>query len=252
MTTYLLWYDDTPKRPLAEKVGDALERYLARTGQRADICLVHTGDLTSLLVLPEYPTLEIQAERRVRPNTVQVGNRHILGLLALQPAPAAVPPLPPSTKKRRRESVQPSVLLPINPLGWVLGSERAALHGDVSHLVFVESVIQPQPNPQDSVPPYLRSPQGDAAVKDDGDLGRPVGILAKDKLRSRQWRVRQAIKNGDDTFLRRWATDTDEEKRLVVAQAELSDRLGDVVLALCADPHPIVRAAALSHRPPVS
>ena len=37
----LLWYDDNPKRELAEKVGRAVQRYHQKYGTSPDICYVH-------------------------------------------------------------------------------------------------------------------------------------------------------------------------------------------------------------------
>lgn len=39
----LLWYDDNPKRELAEKVGRAAQRYRQKFGASPDICYVHSS-----------------------------------------------------------------------------------------------------------------------------------------------------------------------------------------------------------------
>lgn len=41
MKVGLLWYDDNPKRDLAEKVGRAAQRYKRKFGAAPDICCVH-------------------------------------------------------------------------------------------------------------------------------------------------------------------------------------------------------------------
>ena len=41
METGLLWYDGDPKRPLADKVGQAAERYRQKYGRWPNTCYVH-------------------------------------------------------------------------------------------------------------------------------------------------------------------------------------------------------------------
>jgi len=41
----LLWYDDSPSRELAEKVGRAARRYQRKFGVAADVCYVHPKTL---------------------------------------------------------------------------------------------------------------------------------------------------------------------------------------------------------------
>lgn len=42
----LLWFDDDPKRDLAEKVTRAAERYREKYGTAPDTCYVHTSALS--------------------------------------------------------------------------------------------------------------------------------------------------------------------------------------------------------------
>jgi len=42
----LLWYDDDPKRDLAEKVGRAARRYQQKFGTPANTCYVHPSALS--------------------------------------------------------------------------------------------------------------------------------------------------------------------------------------------------------------
>jgi hypothetical protein len=41
----LLWYDDNPKRPLAEKVDEASQRYYQKFGRRPDTCYVNPASV---------------------------------------------------------------------------------------------------------------------------------------------------------------------------------------------------------------
>lgn len=65
--TFLMWYDDTPRRPLADKVADARAAYLARWGVAAPVVLVNPDDLAGADVPGAIPRATI------RRNTVWVG-----------------------------------------------------------------------------------------------------------------------------------------------------------------------------------
>ncbi len=41
----LLWYDDDPRRELAEKIGRAARRYRQKFGASPDVCYVHPSTL---------------------------------------------------------------------------------------------------------------------------------------------------------------------------------------------------------------
>ena len=42
----LLWYDDDPRRDLAEKIGRAARRYRQKFGTSPDVCYVHPSALS--------------------------------------------------------------------------------------------------------------------------------------------------------------------------------------------------------------
>lgn len=41
LTEGLLWFDDEPRRPLSEKIADAIARYSERTGWQPTVCEMH-------------------------------------------------------------------------------------------------------------------------------------------------------------------------------------------------------------------
>ncbi len=41
----LLWFDDSPTRPMADKIGNAVQRYQQKYGHPPDVCYVHPGHL---------------------------------------------------------------------------------------------------------------------------------------------------------------------------------------------------------------
>jgi hypothetical protein len=47
----LLWYDDNPKRDLAEKVERAVRRYRQKFGTPANVCYVHPSTLAGTALL---------------------------------------------------------------------------------------------------------------------------------------------------------------------------------------------------------
>lgn len=67
MTLFLMWYDDTPRRPLADKVADARAAYTARWGVAPAVALVNPADAEGQDVPGARPAPNI------RPNTVWVG-----------------------------------------------------------------------------------------------------------------------------------------------------------------------------------
>ena len=42
---FLGWFDDTPKKSVAEKIREAVERYKVKFGEAPNVCLVNTGDV---------------------------------------------------------------------------------------------------------------------------------------------------------------------------------------------------------------
>jgi hypothetical protein len=72
----LLWFDDDPKREVADKVARAVQRYEQKYGHSPDVCYVHPGQmqerelsvgavkvLPSKTVLPHNLWLGVQANR---------------------------------------------------------------------------------------------------------------------------------------------------------------------------------------------
>jgi hypothetical protein len=64
---FLGWFDDTPKKSVAEKIQEAVERYVSKFDETPNVCLVNAGDLIT------YEGLEVKAVEYVRPNHFWVG-----------------------------------------------------------------------------------------------------------------------------------------------------------------------------------
>lgn len=47
----LLWFDDDPRRPLQEKIANAIERYSERTGWLPTVCEAHPAQAESVLAM---------------------------------------------------------------------------------------------------------------------------------------------------------------------------------------------------------
>ncbi|HEX8599396.1 MAG TPA: hypothetical protein VF952_12870 [Chloroflexia bacterium] len=69
---FLGWFDDTPKKNTAEKLEEAVERYLAKFGEKPDLCLVNQKDATT------YKGLDVRVVEYVRPNHFWVGKASAL------------------------------------------------------------------------------------------------------------------------------------------------------------------------------
>jgi hypothetical protein len=68
---YFVWYDDSPKKPVAEKIQEAVAAYVTRFAVRPSLLLVNAVDhmeLTDVLV---------RSERTVQPNTFWLGYEEI-------------------------------------------------------------------------------------------------------------------------------------------------------------------------------
>jgi hypothetical protein len=68
---YFVWYDDSPKKPVAEKIQEAITAYVTRFAIQPSLLLVNAVDhmeLTDLLV---------RSERTVQPNTFWLGYEEI-------------------------------------------------------------------------------------------------------------------------------------------------------------------------------
>ena len=64
---FLGWFDDTPKKSVAEKIREAVERYIAKFGEAPNVCLVNAGDAIA------YDGVEVRTVEYVRPNHFWVG-----------------------------------------------------------------------------------------------------------------------------------------------------------------------------------
>ena len=64
---YLGWFDDTPKKSSEVKIEEAVERYVAKFGERPNVCLVNLADMAA------FGDIEIKAVDYVRPNHFWVG-----------------------------------------------------------------------------------------------------------------------------------------------------------------------------------
>jgi hypothetical protein len=68
---YFVWYDDSPKKLVAEKIQEAIAAYVTRFAIQPSLLLVNAVDhmeLTNLLV---------RSERTVQPNTFWLGYEEI-------------------------------------------------------------------------------------------------------------------------------------------------------------------------------
>ena len=69
---YFVWYDDSPKKPVVEKIQEAIAAYVTRFAIRPSLLLVNAVDhmeLTDMLV---------RSERTVQPNTFWLGYEEIV------------------------------------------------------------------------------------------------------------------------------------------------------------------------------
>jgi len=64
---FLGWYDDTPKKSVAEKIEEAVERFVAKFGEKPDVCLVNADNIVSI------EGIEVKAAPYVRPNHFWIG-----------------------------------------------------------------------------------------------------------------------------------------------------------------------------------
>jgi hypothetical protein len=54
-TVYLGWFDDNPKKTVAQKIDEAIERYVLRFGRRPNLCLVNRDEVISHRVVEVRP-----------------------------------------------------------------------------------------------------------------------------------------------------------------------------------------------------
>ena len=60
---YFVWFDDSPKKPLVEKIQEAIAAYVTRFAIQPSLMLVNAVDLM------EFANMLVRAERTVQPNT---------------------------------------------------------------------------------------------------------------------------------------------------------------------------------------
>jgi hypothetical protein len=65
---FLHWYEDSPKKSIAQRLAEACAAYQTRFAQKPNLILVSEQDAAAL-----FPGCEVRAERRISPNNYQVG-----------------------------------------------------------------------------------------------------------------------------------------------------------------------------------
>jgi len=65
---FFVWYDDTPKKPVIEKIREAMAAYTERFKVRPSLLLVNETDYVGLT------DLLVRSERTVQPNTFWLGH----------------------------------------------------------------------------------------------------------------------------------------------------------------------------------
>jgi hypothetical protein len=68
---YFVWYDDSPKKPVAEKIQEAIAAYVIRFAAQPSLMLVNAVDHM------EWNNVLVRAERTVQPNTFWLGFEEI-------------------------------------------------------------------------------------------------------------------------------------------------------------------------------
>ena len=64
---FLLWYDDTKKKPVEEKILEGVQRYIYRFGETPNVCLVHPSETV------QASGMVIRQASYVRPNYYWIG-----------------------------------------------------------------------------------------------------------------------------------------------------------------------------------
>jgi hypothetical protein len=68
---YFVWYDDSPKKPVAEKIQEAIAAYVTRFAIQPSLLLVNVVDHM------EWGNLLVRVERTVQPNSFWLGYEQI-------------------------------------------------------------------------------------------------------------------------------------------------------------------------------
>jgi hypothetical protein len=64
---FLVWYDESPKKPVVDKIQEAIAAYAERFKMRPSLVLVNAVDHL------EMTEVTVRAQRTVQPNTFWVG-----------------------------------------------------------------------------------------------------------------------------------------------------------------------------------
>jgi len=64
---FLGWFDDTPKKPVTQKIEEAVERYVAKFGSAPNVCLVNVENVAAI------SGVDVRPVEYVRPNHFWVG-----------------------------------------------------------------------------------------------------------------------------------------------------------------------------------
>ncbi len=71
MQSGLLWFDDNPRRSLADKIETAAGRYRERFGRAPNICFVHPQTLEGVEQLPAH--VRVIERASIQPNNFWIG-----------------------------------------------------------------------------------------------------------------------------------------------------------------------------------
>ena len=71
---YFVWYDDSPKKPVAEKIQEAITAYVTRFATQPSLLLVNAVDHADHM---EFANVLVRSERTVQPNTFWLGYEEI-------------------------------------------------------------------------------------------------------------------------------------------------------------------------------
>ncbi|HZC06068.1 MAG TPA: hypothetical protein VE338_10530 [Ktedonobacterales bacterium] len=117
----LLWFDDDPRRPVAEKIAGAVERYSERTGWRPTVCEAHptqvdvfNADRARAEVAAQRrrsskakaaPSVELPANLRITASLAMRPNYFLIGIEAGErPRKAAAQPSPQSAARKAKRA----------------------------------------------------------------------------------------------------------------------------------------------------
>jgi len=71
---FFVWYDDSPKKLVADKIEDAITAYVARFARRPSLVLVNLADHM------ELPDMLVRTERTVQPNSFWLGHEETVDI----------------------------------------------------------------------------------------------------------------------------------------------------------------------------